>query len=181
VQDDVLGVDAGAEEAAHLDTTNFETGHRETLGGEHVAHLRRSNAHGDGAERAVRRRVRVAARNGDAGLREPELGTDDVHDALATGLDVEKRDAELLAGLLQRLHHSLGQRVLKGALAVVGRNDVVDRRERALRHENAEPEIAEHPERLRARHFVNEMQADEELRLAARQTPHGVQVPDLVE
>ena len=40
--------------------------------------------------------------------------------------------------------------------------------------------LAQHVERLRARHFVNEMQADEQLRLAARQRAHGVRVPDFV-
>ncbi len=40
--------------------------------------------------------------------------------------------------------------------------------------------LSQHVERLRRRHFVNEMQADEQLRLAARQRAHGVRVPDLL-
>ena len=40
---------------------------------------------------------------------------------------------------------------------------------------------AQHVERLRARHLVHEVQADEELRLARRQAADRVQVPDLPE
>jgi hypothetical protein len=41
--------------------------------------------------------------------------------------------------------------------------------------------LPEHVERLRARHLVDEVQADEELRLAARQRPDGVEIPDFLE
>ena len=40
--------------------------------------------------------------------------------------------------------------------------------------------VAEHVERLRARHLVDEMKADEELRLARWQRADGVVVPDLL-
>ena len=40
--------------------------------------------------------------------------------------------------------------------------------------------LAHHVERLRARDFVNQVQADEQLRLSARQRAHVVRVPHLV-
>ena len=60
-EDDVLGVDARTQPAVHLDAADLELVHREALRGEDVAHLRRADAEGDGAERAVRGGVRVAA------------------------------------------------------------------------------------------------------------------------
>ncbi len=104
-----------------------------------------------------------------------------MHDPLAPGVDVEERNAELLARLLEGLDHSLGEVVLEGALAVVGRDDVIDGGERSLRHHHGKVEIAQHAERLRARHLVDEVQPDQELRLSPRQHPHRVQVPHLVE
>ena len=73
------------------------------------------------------------------------------------------------AGIFQSLHHAFGERVLERPLAVVGGDDVIDRGERALGHEHREPEIAEHAERLRARHLVDQVQPDEELSLSPRQ------------
>ena len=55
---------------------------RQALRREHVAHLRGADAERDRAQRAVRRGVAVAARDRHARLRETELGTDHVDDAL---------------------------------------------------------------------------------------------------
>ena len=43
------------------------------------------------------------------------------------------------------------------------------------------PHLAQHREGLRARDLVDQVQPDEELRLAARELAHAVRVPDLVE
>jgi hypothetical protein len=58
---------------------------------------------------------------------------------------------------------------------------VIDRRERAVRKGDALAAEPKHVERLRARHFVHEVQADEELRLSRWQTSDGMKVPDLSE
>ncbi len=63
------------------------------LRGQHVLDLRRADAPRQRAERAERGRVAVAAHQRTAGKRDPELGGDDVHDALARIADVEERDA----------------------------------------------------------------------------------------
>ena len=67
-----------------------------------------------------------------------------------------------------------------GRVLRAGRHDVIDRGERALGKRHLPALLPQHVEGLRARHFVNEMQADEELRLPARQRAHGVRVPDFV-
>ena len=81
-QDHVLRIDAGRQAAVDVDAADLQRIEREALRREHVAHLRRADAERDGAERAVRRRVAVAARDRHAGLGEAELRPDDVHDAL---------------------------------------------------------------------------------------------------
>jgi hypothetical protein len=43
------------------------------------------------------------------------------------------------------------------------------------------PEVAQHAEGLRARHLVDEVRADQQLRLAVGQLADGVGVPDFFE
>jgi hypothetical protein len=65
-----------------------------------MADLGGADAEGEGAERAVGAGVAVAADDGLAGLRDAELGSDDVHDA-AQVLHAEQLDAEVGAVLLE--------------------------------------------------------------------------------
>ena len=85
---------------------------------------------------------------------------------------------ELAAVALERRRHLLGHHVEERPLLRARRHDVIDGREGALGKRDAPAVLAQHVERLRARDFVNQVQADEQLRLAARQRPHGVRVPD---
>ena len=103
------------------------------------------------------------------GLRQAQLRADDVHDALMAAGAIEETDAELAAVALDRAHHRLGLFVGERARLGVRRDDVIDGREGALRKQHLQAELAQHLERLRAGHLVDEVQADEELRLAARQ------------
>jgi hypothetical protein len=63
------------------------------------------------SERAVRRRMTVAAGNRHPGLRQAELRTDHVDDALALVAEVVERDAEVAAVALERRDHVLGHHV----------------------------------------------------------------------
>ena len=181
-QDDVLGIDAGAERAVDVDPPDLHPIERQALRGEDVPHLRGADAERNRSERAVRRRVAVAARDGHAGLREPELGADDVDDALvlASFPGCPELDAELLAVPFERDRHVLGHHVQERPRLRAGRHDVIDGRERTFGMGDAPALLPQHVERLRARDFVNQMQADEQLRLSARQRTHRVLVPDLV-
>ena len=77
-----LAYTPGAEPPVHVDAADLQRVERQALRRQHVAHLRGADAERDGAERAVRRRVAVAAGDRHARLRQPELGPDHVHDAL---------------------------------------------------------------------------------------------------
>ena len=101
----------------------------------------------------------IAAGDGGARLGDTLLGTDDVDDALVAGGKVKEGDAGLGAVLPKLLHHRVGERVGEGLGALVGRDDVVDRGEGAVRIEDLEAEVADHAESLRARHLVDEVGA----------------------
>ena len=112
---------------------------------EHVAHLRRADAEGDGAERAVRGGVRVAAADRHARLREPALGADHVHDALLAAAPVRRSGCRTRAQLRSRCCSiSSASGSASGRALAVGRDDVIDRGERALGVEDREPAVAQH-------------------------------------
>jgi len=74
-----------------------------------------------------------------------------------------------------------GEPIAEGTGLRGGRDDVIDGRERPVRIGDRHPVLAQHVERLRARHFVHEVQSDEQLRLSARQRADGMGVPDFAE
>ena len=133
------------------------------------------------AKGAVRAGMGVAAGDRGARLRDALLGADDVHDALLARGAVEERDPELRAITAELVHHRLRERVAVRLDQLVGRHDVVDRRERAVRHQYLEAEVAQHAEGLRAGHLVDEVGADEELGLAVGERADGVGLPDFFE
>ncbi len=85
------------------------------------------------AECAVRAGVAVAADDRHARLGQSEFWADDVHDALVCGVDVEERNAELLAVFLQRFDLLSGNGVRDRRAARFGGNVVIDRRHGAQR------------------------------------------------
>src|SRR5439155_13221585 len=98
-KDHILGRHARAQRTIDAHLERLRTRLEQALRREHVRHLRRADAERQRAERAVRARVAVAAYHRYAGLREAELGSDDVHDPLSLVAEREQRDAELLAVL----------------------------------------------------------------------------------
>ncbi len=99
-----LAVTPARQLAVDGDRHRARTRLRQRLRGEHVLDLAGADAERQRAERAVRRRVAVAAHDGDARLREPELGPDHVHDALPGRAHRVEADAELGAVRRQHLH-----------------------------------------------------------------------------
>jgi hypothetical protein len=94
----------------------------------------------------------------------------------------KKRDAVVLGVLAEGLDHLLGDRVGIGLLELVGRDDVVDRGEGALRVLHLEAEVPEHAEGLRARHLMDEVRADEQLGLPFGQgSAHRMRFPNFLE
>ena len=159
---------------------------QQALRRQHVADFGRADAEGEGAERAVRARVAVAADDRLAGLRRAELRTDDVHDAATLVLQADQVDAELGA-----VHFELPD-LFRGRLELdrhaaedlrrVGRRRVIHRRERAIRPTHLEAARAQHVERLRRGHFVRSGAGRRTARPASRPSrARRRAVPDFLE
>ena len=181
VQDDILGIDTQWEPSADVDAANLETRHGERLCGKHVSHLAGTDAKGDGSERTVRGRVRVAARDGTTGLRDALFGADNVDNALAACGDIEKFDVICGTVFAQFGDHGLCHGIGERFVLVECRYDVVNRGKGTVGVPHFEAEIAQHAKRLRAGDFVDEVCPDEELCLPAGQLPDGVRVPNFFE
>src|SRR5690606_16528346 len=178
---DVLRVDTGPELAIDLDAPKLRLRHGHGLCREDVPDLAGADPERNGTERTVSTGVAVTAGDGGAGLGDALLRSDHVDDALHAAAEVEEADVVLGRVATQLADHLVGQRVLEGFDARVGRHDVVYGRERALRHEDLDAKVAQHPERLRARHLVDQVGVDEQLRLTVAQDAHTVTVPHLVQ
>jgi hypothetical protein len=103
-EDQVFGGDAEAERPLVADPHRAGLGLHHALGREHVLNLARADPERQCAECSVRRGVRVAADDRHPGLRDPQLGSDHVHDPLMVGAQRVQGDVELLAVALKRLH-----------------------------------------------------------------------------
>src|SRR5665213_2621910 len=100
-QDQVLSRDRAAQCALDVERKGLRPPLQQALGREHVSDFGRTDAEGEGAEGPVRTGVAVAADQSLAGLREPELRTNDVNDAALAASEAEQLDAELSAVALQ--------------------------------------------------------------------------------
>ena len=166
----------------HADAADLQRIHRQALRREHVADLRRADAERHGAECAVRRGVAVAAGDGHARLRQPQLRPDDVDDALRAAVADRTVGTPLPRTFRSSAdEHVLGHHVAERPPLVARRDDVIDGGDRPLRMLHAQPARPQHVERLRTGHLVDQVQADEELRLPVRQRPDRVGVPDFLE
>ncbi len=142
--------------------------------------LRRADAMGERAKRAMRRSVAVAADDRRPRQGEALLGPDDVDDALARIEFVIIFNAEF-AGVgrhLLDLEAAFG--VLDAARAVGGLDVVVDHRQRLFRRAHPAAGEPQALERLRARHLMDEMAVDIEQRRAFGSRLDDMVVPDFV-
>ena len=90
-EDHVLRVNARLQRAIDVDAAHLQGVERQALRRQHVADLRRADAECKGAQRTVRGRVAIAARDRHPRLRESHLGTNHVNNALLTGGVVARR------------------------------------------------------------------------------------------
>src|SRR6185369_13214187 len=97
VQDDVFRADTRAQLPIHADLHDLGLLLQQTLRGQYVRDLRSADAKRERTERTVRARVTVAAHDREARLREPELRTNHVHDALPRIAQRIKRHTEIAA------------------------------------------------------------------------------------
>jgi hypothetical protein len=106
--------------------------------------------------------------------------SDHVHDSLALVAQTSQPHAEIPAVPLERRHHVLGHDVQKRPCALPGWNDVVGRREGAVRTRDLPSALTQRVEGLGTRDLVHEMEAHEHLRLPGRQLADGVEIPHLL-
>jgi hypothetical protein len=102
-EDDVLGRHARRQFALDADFHRFGFLLQQRLRGQYVLDFARADAVCQRAEGAVRRRVRVAANDRLARLRDAEFRPDDVNDSGARIGQVEAAHAEFLAVVDQRI------------------------------------------------------------------------------
>ena len=182
-----LAVTSAGSCAVDVDRQRLRLALQQALRREHVADLRRADAEGEGAERAVRARVRVAADDRRARLRRAELGPHDVHDAAVAAREAAQLDAEILAVALH-LPHLLRGRRLADDLEILqrldghGRRRVIERREAAIGAAHGQALRAQQVERLRRRDLVQQVQVDvEDGRRVVRLGHDDVRGPNLLE
>src|SRR5260370_28748541 len=101
----------------------------ETLCCEDVLDFAGADTERQRAERAVSGRVAVAANKGLPGLRDTQLRSNDVYDALILAVHVKEADAGFAAVFLQSFKLELGIVIEYGQRAVGGGNGMVHHRE----------------------------------------------------
>ena len=156
-ENDVLRAHAGRQPSidAHLESLRLALQH--ALCREDVGDLRRADAEGESAERTMCAGVAVAADDGHPRLREPKLGSDDVHDSLPRVAEGIQRNPELVAVALESLELRAGLRVdrwqcgegARAGRAAVRRRRVIHRRERTRWPTDAKAARSQFGERLR--------------------------------
>jgi len=178
-EDHVLGVDAAPEPPRHGDAHDLRFSLPERLRGHHVLDLARADAEGERAEGAVRRRVRVATDQRDAGQRQSLLGPDHVDDSPPGVADTEVADV-LRGGVpRERVDHALDLGVRRGRSGR-GRHIMVGGREREVRTPHPAARALQPAESVR-RPLVQEVPVYIEEGVSARPFGHHVSRPDLLE
>ena len=131
-KNNVFGSNAFAQLALDGDRHRLERLQWKRLRGEHVLNLARTDAERHRPERTVGARVAVAADHGDSWLGQPELWTDDVHDALLNIAERVQAHAELFRVATKRLDLSAASEVGNGLVDVERRGVVIFRRDRQV-------------------------------------------------
>ena len=174
-----LAVTPAGERAVDGDRHRARPRLREGLGGQDVLDLARADAERQRAERAVGRRVAVAAHDGEPGLRQALLGSDHVHDALARLAHRIEPDTELGAVGAQDVHLLGRDRILDRLVEIGGGDVVVHRGHGEIGTADGAPGETEPVERLRRRDLVDEVQVDIEEVGFAITSADDVALPDL--
>src|SRR5208337_3003549 len=112
-----------------------------------MLHLAGADAEGQRAERAVGGSVTIAADHRHAGLGEPELRSDYVHDTLAVAVDAQQSNAKFPAVGVELRQLFSGDLVDDGERAIRCGNAVVDRGDGQVRPADSQTAFAQSLER----------------------------------
>jgi hypothetical protein len=130
------------------------------LGRQHMTDFRGADAERECAECTMGRGVAVATHHDHAGLAQPLLRPDDVHDSLAPVRKSEQRQARGLGVRFQVLDDSPAVRLIdRSKIVAQRRNVMVRRRKGAVRSTHLQSFFLQHAERV-ARTVVDEMAID---------------------
>ena len=155
MQNHILRINARCQRSIHVDAAHLQFIECNGLRGQHVAHLAGADTKSDGAKCAVRGGVGIATGNRRTRLSDALLGPHHVDDALMTRMGIEKSNVVLRTILAEFLDHALRERITVGLHRFVGRYNMVDRREGAVRELHLEPLVTQHTKGLRTRDLVN--------------------------
>ncbi len=133
---------------------------REALRGQHVLDFAGADAERERAERAVRGSVAIAADDSLPGLRDAQLRSDYVHDALLLAVHVKETHAGFAAIFLERLKLQACVGVDDGQRAVGGGDGVVHHREGEIGAADFASFGTQAGEGLRGSAFVDEVAVD---------------------
>ena len=86
----------------------------------------------------------------------------------------------LAAVALQGAEHLLRQRISKRPGLIGGGNDVIHGRHRSLRTTHLQPLVFKGNKSLRARHFMDQMQPNQQLGGATREFGNAMKIPNFV-
>src|SRR5260221_3196265 len=156
-QDNVFRGDAFGPLAVHDDVQRLGAALHQALRCQHVLDFAGADAEGQRAEGAVRGGVAVAADDRLPGLRDAELRSDDMHDALVLAVHVEEADAGFVAVALEGFELEFG-------VGVEYWEQAIGRRDRVIHHCKGQIRAADFAalgfqagECLRGSAFVNEV------------------------
>ncbi len=177
-ENQILGGNAGGALAAEDDLHGLRARLQQALRGQHVLDFAGADAEGQRAEGAVRGGVAIAADDGQAGLRDAELGTDDVDDALVAAGHVKERDA--VPGAILRQRFDLQARVLvhNREMAILGGDGMVHHREGEIGAAHLAAGGFQAGKGLRGGDFVNQVAVNVDEGRLAGGLAHHVRVPN---
>ena len=176
-----LACTPGASAAVDRDAHVLRLGLPQRLRRQHMGDLGGADAEGERADRAMRRRVAVAANYDHSGLAQALLGPDHMHDALPAVLEAEQRHAGRPRVSLEILDHGSASGLIDGGeVAAKRRYVMVGRRERTIGTTHRQVPLLKHAESI-ARSVMHEMAIDVQQRRAIQACLDHMRGPDLIE
>src|SRR5260370_3483626 len=124
-ENEVFGSDALGTLAVHQNVQRLRARLRKTLGCQHMLDFASADSESQRAERAMRGGVAVATDECLPGLRDSQLWSDDVHDALILAVHVKQAHAGLAAVLLEGIKLEIGVVIADGQRPAGGGDGMV--------------------------------------------------------
>ncbi len=181
IQDHVLRGHSAGQFAINAKFERLRLELQKRLRRQNVLNFAGPDAKRERTKRAVRCGVRVATNDCHARLGVTVFGADHVHDSLTHVIDVEQLNAELFAVLSQRFDLFAADRVSDWQTAIRSWNVVIGGRDGAFGTTNGEVVDPQSLERLRAGHFMDQVQINVDDRGPGLGSVNQMLVPNFVQ